>query len=276
MTLTDYITPVLLFLPLMIFYRLFNKNWADKDLKRSFLAGIGAGLVSITIARLLYLPVEWFIGEDLRSFISTPRDWWITLLASIAIVGLIEEGVKAGGGFLASFLTNFNRRPTMLFMAFAGCAIGFSLFENLQYYLIFGHTVVIPRLFVSSTAHLYFSCLCAGISARALAKQKPDSIISLRIMLGVAAAALFHGLFDFVVFTFEVEAVSGVIIAFVAAFFLGIYESWISVLRIDDQLGEGLMVCSGCKAFSLGRARFCNFCGSRVILSRRNFSIKLD
>ncbi|MGM0600955.1 MAG: PrsW family glutamic-type intramembrane protease [Candidatus Rifleibacteriota bacterium] len=276
MTLADYITPVLLFVPILVFYRLFSKNWTDKELKKSFLAGIGVGLICITLARVAYLPVEWFIGEDLRSFISTPREWWITLLASIVIVGLIEEGIKAGGGLLASFITNFNRRPTMLFMAFAGCALGFSLFENLQYYLIFGNTVVIPRLFVSSTAHLYFSCICAAISAKALTRPKADSVISLRIMAGVAVAALFHGLFDFIIFTFEVEAVSGVIIVFVAAFFLGIYESWVSVLKIDDQPGEGLMVCSGCKAFSLGRARFCNFCGSRVILSRRNFSIKLD
>jgi hypothetical protein len=95
-------------------------------------------------------------------------------------------------------------------------------------------------------------------------------------MAGVGAAALFHGLFDFIVFTFEVEAVSGVIIAFVTAFFLGIYESWIAVLKIDDQPGDGLMMCSGCNAYSLGKARFCNFCGSRVILRQRHFSIKLD
>jgi RsiW-degrading membrane proteinase PrsW (M82 family) len=260
----------------MVFYQLFRRNWADKDLKKSFLAGTGAGLISITLTRLVYLPVEWFIGEDLRSFITTPRDWWITLLASIAIVGLIEEGIKAGGGLLVAIFTNFNRRPTMLFMAFAGCALGFSLFENLQYYMIFGNTVVIPRIFVSSTAHLYFSCLCAAITARALSRQKSESIISLRIMAGVGAAALFHGLFDFIVFTFEVEAVSGVIIAFVTAFFLGIYESWIAVLKIDDQPGDGLMMCSGCNAYSLGKARFCNFCGSRVILRQRHFSIKLD
>lgn len=266
----------LLFIPLLVFYFLFKKNWVDIELKRAALAGFFVGVFCITLTRLVYFPIEWFLGTDLRGFISAPRAWWITLLASVAIIGLVEESIKAGGGLLASILVKFNRRPTVLFMTFISCALSFSFLENIQYYAIFGSSVVVPRLIVSSTAHVFFSALCAAVSATALTRPKSDSIISVRIFAGIGIAALLHGLFDFMVFEFNLQAVSGMIVTSLAVFFLGIYESWIAVLKIDTQNNEGLMICSGCGAFSIGRARFCNFCGSRVILSRRDFTIKID
>lgn len=270
--------PIMLFLlvlPLLAFYLIFKKNWVDAELKRAAVFGLLSGVLCITLTRLVYLPVEWFLGSDLRSFISTPREWWITLLASIGIIGLIEESIKAAGGLLVAYLVKFNKRSTVLFMAFAGCALSFSLLENVQYYAFFGSFVVVPRIIISTTAHLYFSVMCAAVSATAIHRPRSDSTVAVRILLAIAAASIFHGLFDFIVFKLNLQMLSGVIISFVAMFLLGIHESWISVLKIDNQPRDGLMICSGCGAFSLGRARFCNFCGARVILSRRDFTIKL-
>lgn len=271
----DPLMLILLLAPLLVFYFIFKKNWVDAELKRAAVFGLLGGVFCITLTRLAYWPVEWFLGSDLRSFISAPREWWITLLASVGIIGLIEEAVKASGGLLVAWLVKFNKRSTVLFMAFVGCALSFSLLENVQYYAVFGSFVVVPRIVISSTAHLYFSAMCAAIAANAINRPRSDSTAAVRILLAILAAAVFHGLFDFVVFKLNLQMLSGVIMSFVALFMLGIHESWISVLKIDNQPREGLMICSGCGAFSLGRARFCNFCGARVILSRRDFTIKL-
>jgi RsiW-degrading membrane proteinase PrsW (M82 family) len=262
-------------LPVILFYWLFRKNWVDNDLKKVVVAGFFAGIICVYMARLIYLPIEWFIGNDMRSFISEPREWWITLLASVGIIGVVEEAIKAAGALLVIYLLKFNKRSTIVFMAFAGVAAGFSLFENIQYYVVFGSSVVLPRIMVSSCAHIFFSCVCAALVAIALNRPKSDSVISLRILVCIGLAALLHGLFDYMVFSFHLEALAGILASLVALFSMGIYESWIAVLRIDNQKNEGLMICSGCGAFSIGRARFCNFCGGRVVLSRRDFTLKM-
>ncbi|MEW6709883.1 MAG: PrsW family glutamic-type intramembrane protease [Candidatus Riflebacteria bacterium] len=275
MSQVDLMMLFLLLMPLVAFYLVFKKNWVDEELKKAATWGLVSGVFCITLTRIVYYPVEWFLGGDLRSFITAPREWWITLLASVCIIGLIEEAIKASGGIMVAHLARFNKRPTIVFMAFSGCALSFSLLENIQYYAIFGSHVVLPRMVISSTAHLYFSCMCAAIAANAINRPRSDSTVALRILLAIIAAAVFHGLFDFVVFKLNLQMLSGVIIAFVSLFILGIHEAWISVLKIDNQPREGLMICSGCGAFSIGRARFCNFCGSRIVLSRRDFTIKL-
>ncbi|GAB4275374.1 MAG: hypothetical protein Kow0029_16430 [Candidatus Rifleibacteriota bacterium] len=265
----------LLFMPIIVFHQVFKKNWVDLEIKKAAIVGFSFGAISVFFTILVFYPIEWFIGSDLRSFMVSPREWWISLLAGIAIIGLVEEAIKAGGGLLAAYLVPFNKRPTVVFMGFASCALGFSFFENIQYYAVFGASVVLPRLIISSTAHIFFSSLCAVIAATALTRPRSDSVVSLRILTGILISAVFHGVFDFFVFKFNIQETGGILITCVAVFLLGIYEAWIATLRIDSQNSDGLMICSGCGAFSLGRARFCNFCGSRVVLSRRDFTIRL-
>jgi len=158
---------IVLLLPLLVFYLLFKKHWVDNDLLRSFIGGLIAGIAAIVVTRLVYLPVEFWLGSDLRTFISGPRSWWVTLLTSIGIIGFVEEGLKATGGLLASHYTEYMRRPTVIFMAMAGCALSFSLLENIQYYMVFGSSVVLPRIVISSSAHLFFACISAVFAAAA-------------------------------------------------------------------------------------------------------------
>lgn len=267
---------VVLLAPILVYYLLFKKHWVDVDLRRSFISGLVGGLVAIVVTRLVYVPVEIFLGTDLRSFISGPRSWWVTLLTSIGIIGFVEESLKAAGGLVAGYQVEYMRRPTVLFMGFAGCALSFSMLENVQYYIVFGPTVVIPRIIISSTAHLFFACLCAGISAAALSRKKTDYVVSARILGGISAAALAHGLFDFVVFHFDIQALSGIIVSVIALFLLGIYETWLAVLKMDIPDEAKLTTCSGCGAFSLDLVRFCGFCGSRVLCIRKNDSLKVS
>ncbi|NCB39164.1 MAG: PrsW family intramembrane metalloprotease [Erysipelotrichia bacterium] len=267
---------LILLLPPLFFYLLFKQNWVDRELRISFFTGLIWGTIAILFTRLLYVPVEMFLETDLRSFVAGPGPWWMTLLVSIGIIGFVEESMKAAGGLMASYQVSSSRRPAGLFMSFAGCALSFSLLENVQYYMMFGVSVIIPRIIISSTAHLFFACLCAAMTTVALSRNKSDSVVSVRILSGIFMATLAHGLFDFFVFHFDVQAVSGVIATFVALFLLGIYEAWIIVLKVDIPAETGLSACSGCGAFSIDRVRFCGFCGSRVIYTRTDLSCKIS
>jgi RsiW-degrading membrane proteinase PrsW (M82 family) len=268
--------PVLLLLPIGLFYLVFRRNWVDSELRAAFVTGLLFGGAAILIARVCYVPIEMYLGTDLRTFISGPRSWWITLLTSIGVIGFVEEGLKAGGGLVASYQVSFLKRPAAIFMAFCGSALAFSLLENVQYYLVFGAGTVMPRIIVSSSAHLFFGCISSAVAAIALSRTtRADSVVSMRILLGILIAAIAHGFFDFLVFHFAVQAASGVIVSLVILFLFGIQEAWIAVLRADSQHEVGLMVCAGCGAFSIERSRFCGFCGSRVIKKQRNVSIQV-
>jgi hypothetical protein len=158
-------------------------------------------------------------------------------------------------------------------MAMAGCALSFSLLENIQYYMVFGSSVVLPRIVISSSAHLFFVCISAAFAAAALTRKR-DVVASARILAGIAVASAVHGLFDFIVFHFDIQAVSGLIISLVSLFWIGIYESWLAVLKIDVPEEAKLTSCSSCGAFSLDRVRFCGFCGSRVLRPpKRDFKV---
>ena len=269
--------PVLLLLPIGLFYLVFRRNWVDSELRSAFITGLLFGGAAILIARVSYVPIEMYLGTDLRSFISGPRTWWITLLTSIGVIGLIEEGLKAGGGLVASYQVSFLKRPAAIFMAFSGSSLAFSLLENVQYYLVYGAATVMPRIIISSSAHLFFGCISSAVAAIALSRTtRADSVVSLRILAGILVAALAHGFFDFLVFHFDIQAASGIIVSLVVLFLFGIQEAWIAVLRADSPHDAGLMICSGCGAFSIERSRFCGFCGSRVIKKQRNVSIQVS
>ena len=276
MTFSDEILfPLLLLLPVGLFYLAFRRNWVDVELRTAFITGLLFGGVAILVTRVAYVPIEMYLGTDLRSFIAGPGSWWLTLLTSVGIIGFVEEGLKSGGGLIAAYQVSFLKRPASIFMGFAGCAMAFSLLENIQYYLIFGAEIVLPRIIVSSSAHLFFACISSSFAAVALSRSnKADSVVSLRILCGILVAAIAHGFFDFLVFHFDIQAASGVIVSLVVLFLFGIQEAWIAVLRVDSPHEAGLMICSGCGAFSIERSRFCGFCGSRVLRKQRGFSLK--
>lgn len=268
---------VLLLLPIILFYLAFRRNWVDVELRAAFVTGLLFGGAAILVARVAYVPIEIYLGTDLRTFISSPRSWWITLLTSIGVIGFVEEVLKSGGGLLAGYQVSYLKRPAAIFMGFAGSALAFSLLENIQYYLLFGAEIVLPRIIVSSSAHLFFACISATFAAVALSRTaRADSVVSLRILLGILLAAVAHGLFDFLVFHFDVQAASGVIVSLVILFLFGIQETWVMVLKVDSPPEDGLLICSGCGAFSIERSRFCGFCGSRVLKKQRGFTLKVN
>ena len=260
LTFDDIVFTLILVFPIALFYYVAKKHWIDKELKKAFIKGIIAGIGAIFFVRLLYIPIE------LRTFLSTPRDWYITLIACIGIIGFVEEGIKAMAAHLvccfSSRIEGF--RPTFVFMSFAGCALSFSFLENIQYYMVYGSTVVLPRILVSSIAHLGFACICSYFSAKAFHIVKAPIKTALLMNAGVLLASVLHGTFDFMLFKFSILTLSGLIIALLSLLLYIIYEIWIAAMKYDLPPIGFLAVCSGCRALTVERIRFCPFCGNRV------------
>lgn len=258
-----------LFAPVFAFYDVFKKHWADKTLKKTFWIAVPAGVGAVFLTRFAYVLVELFLGYDLRSFLSGSSSWQYLLLASICVVGFIEEFLKTAVGMVVASLVDSERGSTVIFISLIGCALGFSLIENFHYYSNFGASVVVPRVLISATAHLFFAAVCSVIIAKAYAKKKSDYKISLRIIAGIAIASVIHGFFNFVVFYYEIVALNGVILSIIFVFLLGIYEAWIFVMKMDNEAMLCLTGCPGCGSIAFHRSRFCGMCGSRVNLLRK-------
>lgn len=264
-TFDDIVFCLILFLPIGLFLALAKKHWVDKDLRKAFQNGILAGFIAIVLARLIYLPIGIFLGGDVKKFLTVPREWYLTLFFCIGIIGLIEEGFKALTAYtVCCFYKSEGFRPTFIFMSFAGCALSFSLFENIQYYMIYGPSIVLPRVLVSSTAHLFFCCVAAFFSNFSYGSKSFIKIL-LFLNIGILASAICHGFFDFMLFQYSIWSLSGLVLAILSFFFYSINEIWKNALKLDIPPAGNLSVCSKCRALTIERIRFCPFCGNRVV-----------
>ncbi len=265
LTFDDIVFSIILVFPIALFYTLAKKHWIDKNLKTAFWQGIFSGVIAILLVRAVYTSIELYLGGELRSFLSSPREWYIILIACIGIVGFVEEGFKALAAHIVCCINkNDGFRPTFVFMSFAGSALSFSFLENINYYYAFGSSVVLPRVLVSSIAHLAFSCICSYFSAKAFKLQKALIKTSFFLNLGLLSASVLHGIFDYMLIRFPFFTISGFIIALLSFFLFLIYEIWIEALKNDLPLLGELSVCSNCRALTVERIRFCPFCGNRV------------
>ncbi len=264
-TFDDIVFTLILVFPIALFYAIAKKHWLDKDLKKAFGQGLVAGAFAILLVRLIYIPIEIILGGGIREFLTSPREWYVILIACMGIIGFVEEAIKA---MAAHIVCCFNResgfRPTFVFMSFVGCALSFSFLENVQYYMIFGSSVVMPRVFVSSIAHLGFACICSYFSGKAFMLVKSPFKTSVLLNLGIILAAISHGFFDFLFLRFSIYTIGGLIIAMLSLLLYLIYEIWIQALKYDLPKISVLSVCSNCRALTVERIRFCPFCGNRV------------
>ena len=260
----------------LLFYALFKKAWADSEIRKTAAVGLALGFIGVIAAKLLYYPIEVLLGTGIKDYLQSDLSWWSLLLVSIGIVGLVEEGAKTAMGLIATYKISFKkRRPTAIFLGFAGCGIGFSAMENLQYYFAYGVEVILPRMVISTSAHLFFTCFCGIFVAVSFARNLSNSKLSLNIAIGTVLAAISHGIFDFLIFRLDLNDSLGLLLSLNAFFLYGIYEFWIKAKAEDLPEKEELLICSGCGAFCIGRARFCNFCGNRVVNSGISSDFKI-
>ncbi|HEX2952976.1 MAG TPA: PrsW family glutamic-type intramembrane protease [Bacillota bacterium] len=116
---------------------------------------------------------------------------------SLFMIGLIEEGVKMLLLGLAIYPNPELDEPVDGIVYGVTVGLGFAAVENLFYTWALGYTVGIVRAIVGCLAHASFTGWGGSYLCRAKKSQRPWLFLT----LGLAVAILWHGLYDFLLFT---------------------------------------------------------------------------
>lgn len=141
----------------------------------------------------IVIPVS-FLESPFGGLLQPDSPLLVIFLASILVVGLIEEGAKAFVVYKFHYNhPEFNERIDGIIYGVT-VGLGFAAAENLFYTIMYGYQVGIIRAFITTLAHASFS----GIYGYFLGKariEKRDSCM----YIGLALAVVMHGLYDFLV-----------------------------------------------------------------------------
>jgi RsiW-degrading membrane proteinase PrsW (M82 family) len=132
-----------------------------------------------------------------RDLLQSSRSLGIQLGLSFLVVGLGEEFFKLAAVYLSVFRSRHFNEPMDGIIYAIAAGIGFSVVENVLYISAFGLVVAPLRGTVASLAHIAFSGLAGFFLGRARFSNTPW----VQAALGLAAAALAHGLYDFLLIT---------------------------------------------------------------------------
>ena len=177
--------------------------------------------------------------------------------AMLFVVGPVEETCKFLAVRLVPFRSLYFDEPIDGLVYAAAASLGFASLENLIYVIQFGPEVMIGRAPISTVAHVVFG----GFWGFALGKQVQG--VSRRSWLGpvagVAAAAIVHGFFNIVVFSFWPAGL--VLVGLGLWWVLGRFR-WaqrVSPFRYRRNYPE--VVCFNCRRRIRIISRYCQFCG---------------
>ncbi|MDH5597486.1 MAG: PrsW family glutamic-type intramembrane protease [Cyclobacteriaceae bacterium] len=176
-------------------------------LTKSFGFGVLSALLTLGLSTLLYFLIP--------PFDSTLSDQFMHAFLAVA---LIEEFSKYIFLRYAIFPNKEFNEPFdgIVYAVFVG--MGFATFENILYVLDGGMDVAISRMFTAVPAHGTFGVLMGYFMGNAKIKYKNPRWG----LLGLLAAVLFHGSYDFFLF---ISHIPGIYVGTLFALVLGIYFS---------------------------------------------------
>jgi protease PrsW len=197
-----------------------------------------------------------------------PSDAAQTSIGKMAWEAFIVAGfTEELGKFLVVFLTMYKSpyfdESTDGIIYASAAALGFASLENLMYMISSGWQVILIRAPISTLSHLLFSVLWGyPLILRKLGRPSATTLL----VTGLIGAMVFHGLFDFVLFTqsWFVLMFIPVMAALIVALVLMLRHSRkISVFR-KETVQISTVACQKCGAQMYRTARFCTACGNRL------------
>lgn len=183
---------------------------------RTFFFGMGVAIPVALIETLLY-------PGSLQGTLSVPTAAYVAFV----VAGVTEES----GKFLivrkgAYNSPHFNEAEDGLIYS-AAAALGFAALENVAYLLSFGWQIILVRGLVSNLSHVLFSSLWGyplGLTKLGIIKNKYLT------WLGLVAAMIAHGTFDFLFFT------STVYTFLVIPLFIGMVVLFVLMMRHANKI----------------------------------------
>jgi RsiW-degrading membrane proteinase PrsW (M82 family)/rRNA maturation protein Nop10 len=179
---------------------------------------------------------------------------------SFFLIGPIEEGFKLLAVWMAIYRSPDFKEPIDGIFYAATAALGFASIENAIYLGQMGPDVLVSRVVFATPAHVLFSSMWGYSLGLARFKREGELTIVLR---GFLMAALFHGLYNFLVAVDPKTAIVSLIP-------LMVFMGWLMARRIKEfrsaspfpPLAEGaLVVCPQCGAYAPEEDEVCSRCG---------------
>ncbi len=201
------------------FYFILKKDRVEKEPVLSVIKiGLFGGIISVFFSGILYAVVFWLTS---MVNLTGPLTDCKVVLYSI-FIGVNEELFKCLAALmLIKNLKEFDEPVDGIIYAMM-VSLGFAAIENIFYVMSHGLSILIPRSLLSVPAHLGFGALW-GTGIAVARFQYPEKNV-LRVLLPyMTAAALFHALYDFVLFVSLPMRTSIIIIIVIM---LWTYASW--------------------------------------------------
>ncbi len=201
------------------FYFIRKKDRVEKEPILSVIKiGLLGGIISVFFSGILYAVFFWL--TSIVNLTGSLTDCKVVLYS--LFIGVNEESFKCLAALmLIKSLKEFDEPADGIIYAMM-VSLGFAAIENIFYVISHGLSILIPRSFLSVPAHLGFGALWGtGIAVSRF--QYPDKNIFRVLLPYIAAAALFHALYDFVLFVSLPMSTSIIIIIVIM---LWTYASW--------------------------------------------------
>jgi protease PrsW len=201
------------------FYFIRKKDRVEKEPIFSVIKiGLLGGILSVFFSGILDIVFLGFLGlADMTRLLPDYKGFILSLF-----VGINEESFKCLAALmLIKSLKEFDEPADGIIYAMM-VSLGFAAIENIFYVISHGLSILIPRSFLSVPAHLGFGALW-GTGIAVARFQYPDKNIFRVLLPYIAAAALFHALYDFVLFVSLPMSTSIIIIIVIM---LWTYASW--------------------------------------------------
>lgn len=202
-----------------------------------------------------------FLDDDILSDTAT--------LASVAsgmlfVVGPTEEVCKFLAVRWLAYRSPYFDEPGDGLVYSAAASLGFASLENLFYILMFGPAVMVGRAPLSTVAHVVFGSFWGYALGRQVQAGRRRSW---QTLVGIAAGAVVHGVFNVAVFTFWPAAV--VLVALGIAWTLGRFTWARRVSPFRYRRNYPRIDCPACRRRISIVSRYCRFCGVPVAAGRR-------
>jgi RsiW-degrading membrane proteinase PrsW (M82 family) len=251
--------PLLAFAPAVFWFWFFaRKDTYRPEPKRLIAATFFLGMLSTIPAGILnFIFLDESLMDDSANLASMAS-------GMLFVVGPVEETSKFMAVYLLAYRSLYFDEPSDGLVYATAASLGFASLENLMYIFEFGPFVMIGRAPLSTVAHVIFG----SFWGYALGKRTMLNSRGVIVIIGIAAAAVAHGLFNVFVFIFMPAAIALVI--------LGI---WWTLRRFDwARLASPFryrrnyprVQCPACTNFISVISRHCPSCGMSVSMSGMN------
>ena len=255
----DYLALLVLALPPGVFWLWFFARRSryrpipGRKLAWTFLFGMVAAVPAAMVEVL-------FIGEEVFSPNGAPLGQM--LVAFMLVVGPVEEVSKFGACWLGARRSRYFEEPMDGLVHGVAASLGFATLENFGYMLTFGLEVILVRGAISTLAHVVFgTCWAYALGLHILHPSHRSRVL---LLLGLAAAAALHGVYDVAILYNPVLGLAVVALSLLLGlkWTLGRFAWGQRISPFRYRRNYPLSECTVCGGLISVSARFCRFCGA--------------